>query len=61
MGLFNKLLEFAALQVDPSGTVTAEFSKLVRVTRPVPDTITKLTGIAQADVHRERGSRSLKR
>ncbi len=49
----DELLEFAALKVDPSGTVTAEFSVLVRVARPVPDVITKLTGISQADVDRE--------
>lgn len=49
----DELLEFAALKVDPSGAVTAEFSALVRVARPVPETITKLTGISQADVDRE--------
>ncbi len=49
----DEVLEFAASQVDPSGAVTAEFSTLVRVTGPVPDVITKLTGITQADVDRE--------
>lgn len=49
----DEVLEFAAVLVDPIGSPTAEFSALVRVTRPVPQTITKLTGITQADVDRE--------
>lgn len=49
----DEILEFAAVLVEPTGAITAEFATLVRVTRPVPAAITKLTGITQADVARE--------
>ena len=49
----DEVLEFAAVQVDPSGVVTARFSTLVRVTRAIPDVITKLTGITQVDADRD--------
>jgi DNA polymerase-3 subunit epsilon len=49
----SEILEFAALLVEPSGSVTAEFETLVAVMRPVPETITALTGISQMDVDRE--------
>jgi DNA polymerase-3 subunit epsilon len=46
----DEILEFAAVIVDPGGTVTAEFSVLVQAKQPVPAAITRLTGITQADV-----------
>ncbi len=49
----DEVLEFAAVLADPSGSVTAEFSTLVRVSHPVPAVITKITGITQVDVDRE--------
>lgn len=49
----DEVLEFAAVRVDPSGGVMAEFSSLVRTARPVPSFITKLTGIAQAEIDRD--------
>lgn len=49
----DELLEFAAVAVDAVGLVTSEFAMLVRVTRPVPPAITKITGITQADVDRQ--------
>ena len=49
----DEILEFAAVLVETDGTITAEFSTLVRVTRPVPAVITKLTGISQADADRD--------
>ena len=49
----DEVLEFAAVLADSSGAVTAEFSTLVRISRPLPEVITKLTGITQADVDRE--------
>ena len=39
----DEVLEFAAIQVEPSGVVTAEFSMLVRVVQPVPEVITHVT------------------
>lgn len=49
----DEMLEFAAVQAEPDGVVTGEFSALVRVTGPVPTNITKLTGISQETVNRE--------
>ena len=49
----DEVLEFAAVQVDPSGAVTARFSTLVRVTHAIPDVITKLTGITQVEADRD--------
>jgi DNA polymerase-3 subunit epsilon len=43
----DEVLEFAALSVTPEGGISDEFSTLVRVSRPVPDEITRLTGITQ--------------
>lgn len=45
-----EILELAAVLVEPNGSVTSEFSLLVRTQQPVPAEITKLTGITQADV-----------
>lgn len=45
----DEILEFAAVLVEPDGTVTGEFATLVRVTRPVPPVITRLTGISQTE------------
>ncbi len=49
----DEILEFAALIVAPTGVVVAEFSTLVRATKPVAPFITKLTGISQSDLDRE--------
>ncbi len=49
----DEVLEFAAVLVSAAGGISAEFSALVRVKRPVPRGITKITGITQADVDRE--------
>ena len=49
----DEVLEFAAVLVGTSGAISVEFSALVRVKRPVPRIITKITGITQADVDRE--------
>ena len=46
----DEILEFAAVLVEPDGTVTAEFAVLVLGTRPVPAVITRLTGITQSEV-----------
>jgi len=43
----DEVLEFAAVQVEPDGSVTREFSVLVRVSACVPAEITRLTGITQ--------------
>jgi DNA polymerase-3 subunit epsilon len=43
----DEVLEFAAVQVEPDGSVTGEFSVLVRVSARVPTEITRLTGITQ--------------
>lgn len=43
----DEVLEFAAVQVTPDGSIVGEFSTLVRVSRGVPDEITRLTGITQ--------------
>lgn len=42
-----EIVEIAALQVDPTGTVKSEFSKLVKVTDPVSDDILKLIDVTQ--------------
>jgi DNA polymerase-3 subunit epsilon len=49
----DEILEFAAVMVEPSGAIVAEFSTLVRATKPVPQFITSLTGISQMDVDRD--------
>ncbi len=49
----DEILEFAAVLVEPTGAVVAEFSALVRATNPVPPFITKLTGISQSVIDRE--------
>ena len=46
-----EVLEFAAVKVDPTGKVLAEFSTLVRVQGAVPAAITELTGITKAMAH----------
>ena len=46
----SQILEMAALEVEPSGSVTRQFSELIRIDTPVPHSITQLTGITQADV-----------
>ncbi len=43
----DEVLEFAAVQVEPDGSVSGEFSVLVRVSARVPAEITRLTGITQ--------------
>jgi DNA polymerase III subunit epsilon len=43
----DEVLEFAALRVTPEGSISDEFSTLVRVSRPIPAEITRLTGITQ--------------
>ena len=48
----DEVIEFAALRVDPSGMVSAQFACLVRPTKPIPEVITRLTGITQAEVER---------
>jgi DNA polymerase-3 subunit epsilon len=49
----DEILELGAVLVDPGGSFVAEYSALVRVSKPIPDIITKLTGIAQNDVDRD--------
>ncbi|MEK7763384.1 MAG: 3'-5' exonuclease [Nitrospirota bacterium] len=45
-----EILELAALLVDPDGSVTSEFSMLVKIQCPVPADIARLTGISQSEV-----------
>ena len=45
-----EILEFAAVQVAPDGTIAREFSQVVRTRATVPPFITRLTGITQAEV-----------
>lgn len=45
-----EILELAAVLVEPDGSVTSEFSVLVKTQYPVSDVITRLTGITQAEV-----------
>lgn len=49
----DEILEFAAVRVESSGSVTEEFSVLVRASASVPAEITRLTGITQAAVDGE--------
>lgn len=49
----DEILEFAAVLVEPTGAIVAEFSTLVRATKPIPPFITKLTGISQSDIDRD--------
>lgn len=46
----SEVLELAAVLVDPDGSVTSEFSILVKIQCPVPADITRLTGISQSEV-----------
>ena len=46
----DEIIELAALLVEPDGTVTSEFSMLVKTTRPITAKITELTGITQGEV-----------
>jgi DNA polymerase-3 subunit epsilon len=48
----DDVLEFAAIRVAPDGTVTGEFSTLVRVAK-LPAEITRLTGITPELVYRD--------
>ena len=55
-GLYPKtdeILEFAALLVEPSGTVTSEFSVIVKVEQPLKQEIIDLVEITQAMVELE--------
>jgi len=49
----DEVLEFAAVRVVPEGRITDEFSTLVRISRPIPAEITRLTGITQDAIDRE--------
>jgi DNA polymerase III epsilon subunit-like protein len=49
----DEVLEFAAVQVTPDGSIASEFSTLVRVSRQVPAEITRLTGITQDVIDRQ--------
>jgi len=49
----DEVLEFAAVKVTPNGGIVDEFSTLVRVLRPVPVEIIRLTGITQDASARE--------
>ena len=46
----DEILEFGAVLVEPNGTVVREFFMLVKVNQPVPQEITRLTGITQTEV-----------
>ena len=46
----SEVLELAAVLVDPDGSVTSEFSMLVKIQCPVPADIIRLTGISQSEV-----------
>ena len=46
----SEILELSVLLVDPDGSVTSEFSMLVKIQCPVPADIVRLTGISQAEV-----------
>ncbi len=48
-----EIVEIAVLLVDPTGTVTSEFTQLVKVANPVPDDVLKLIGITQEQLARE--------
>ena len=50
---YGEVLEFAALQVNVSGLVTAEFSKLVSLQQPVLDLLLDDAGIAKEEVDRD--------
>ncbi|MFA6016166.1 MAG: 3'-5' exonuclease [Gallionellaceae bacterium] len=49
----DEVIEFAAVQVTPDGSIADEFSTLVRATRLVPIEISRLTGITQDAIDRE--------
>ena len=46
----GQILEIGAVKVEASGVATSSFARLVRTGTAVPRTITKLTGITQADI-----------
>lgn len=48
----GEVLEFASLQVDPSGVITAEFSALVSVKQPVLDFVLQEAGVTREEVDR---------
>lgn len=48
-----EIIELAAVLVNPDGTVTSEFSVLIKPQRPVPAEITRLTGITQDEIDTE--------
>lgn len=45
-----EIIEFAAVLVEPDGSVASEFSMLVKPQNPIPAQITQITAITQADV-----------
>ncbi len=47
-----EILEFAAVRVEPCGTMAREYTQVVRTMSPVPSFISRLTGITQAEVDR---------
>jgi DNA polymerase-3 subunit epsilon len=49
----DEVLEFAAVLVTPDGTITREFSTLVRASILVPAEITRITGITQDAIDQE--------
>ena len=49
----DEVIEFAAIKVSSTGKVLAEFSMLVCSVAPIPEVITKLTGITPSDIARE--------
>ena len=46
----HEIIEIGAVKVD-KGVITAEYSELVKPDKPVPGHITRLTGIAEKDLH----------
>jgi DNA polymerase III alpha subunit (gram-positive type) len=49
----SEILEIAAILVDSTGTIAAQFSTLVKVKHGIPSVITQLTGISQGKVNRD--------
>ena len=46
----GQILEIAALKVESTGVATNSFARLVRTSTTVPEDITKLTGLTQAEI-----------
>jgi DNA polymerase-3 subunit epsilon len=46
-----EIIEFAAVLVEPDGSVASEFSMLVKPQNSIPAQITQITGITQADIN----------